>query len=63
MSNRIETPSKLIDLVIQDLQKGFEQGDYTVLEELLSFLPVNVLEGALSESELETYKSKLKESV
>jgi len=46
----------LVDAVIEDLKKGFELGDYTVLDELLNMLPVKKLVQALPEEEWEKYK-------
>ena len=42
---------ELIDAVIEDLKKGFEIGDYTVLNELLSFIPVKNLIQSLPEKD------------
>jgi hypothetical protein len=39
----------LVDAVIKDLKKGFEYGDYTVLDELLMKLPWEILKGSLPE--------------
>ena len=47
---------QLVDAVIEDLIKGFEKGDYTVLDELLNMLPVKKLVQALPEEEWEKYK-------
>ena len=44
-----EPNQELIDKVIDDLKKSFAMGDYTTLEELLSFLPDHILEGHLGE--------------
>lgn len=46
----------LVDAVIEDLKKGFELGDYTVLDELLNMLPVKRLVQSLPEEEWEKYK-------
>ena len=46
----------LIDAVIEDLKKSFEQGDYTVLDELLQMIPTKNLIQALPESEWEKWK-------
>ena len=48
---RKPTKQQLIDAVIEDLKKGFEYGDYTVLDELLHFIPKKFLIGALPEEE------------
>lgn len=50
------TKQQLIDAVIEDLKKGFEYGDYTVLDELLHFIPRKNLIQALPEEEWEKYK-------
>ena len=50
------TKEQLVDAVIEDLKKGFELGDYTVLDELLNMLPVKKLVQALPEEEWEKYK-------
>lgn len=42
---------ELIDAVIEDLKKGFAIGDYTVLDELLSFVPDKNLQQALPEEQ------------
>ena len=47
---------QLVDAVIEDLKKGFELGDYTVLDELLNMLPVKKLVQSLPEEEWEKYK-------
>jgi hypothetical protein len=45
-----EEKQVLIDNVIEDLKvNSFAYNDYTVLEELLSFIPDKYLEGALTE--------------
>ena len=44
-----EVNQKLIDKVIEDLQESFEMGDYTTLEDLLSFIPDHILKGHLGE--------------
>lgn len=46
----------LVDAVIEDLKKGFELGDYTVLDELLNMLPVKKLVQSLPEEEWHKYK-------
>jgi hypothetical protein len=43
------TDSELIDKVIEDLKQSFQLGDYTTLEELLSYLPDHILNGHLGE--------------
>ena len=47
---------QLVDAVIEDLKRGFEQGDYTVLDELLNMLPIKKLVQALPEEEWDKYK-------
>jgi len=46
----------LVDAVIEDLKKGFELGDYTVLDELLNMLPVKKLVQSLPEEQWHKYK-------
>ncbi len=53
---RKPTKHQLIDAVIEDLKRGFEYGDYTVLDELLHFIPKKYLIDALPEEEWEKYK-------
>ncbi len=43
---------ELIDKVIEDLKKGFSCGDYTVLDEILTFVPTNILKGSLPEEDI-----------
>ena len=50
------TKQQLIDAVIDDLKKGFEYGDYTVLDELLHFIPKKNLVQALPEEEWKKYE-------
>lgn len=47
---------KLIDAVIEDLKNGFTYGDYTVLDELLHFIPKKKLIQALPEEQWEEHK-------
>jgi len=47
---------QLIDAVIDDLRKGFELGDYTVLDELLNKLSIKTLVQSLPEEEWDKYK-------
>lgn len=42
---------QLIDAVIEDLKKGFAVGDYTVLDELLHFIPKKKLIHSLPEEQ------------
>ena len=46
---------KVVDAVIDDLKKGFVYGDYTVLEELLSFVPITNLIHSLPEEDWEKF--------
>jgi hypothetical protein len=46
---------QLVDAVIEDLKKGFAQGDYTVLDELLNKLPVKTLVQSLPEEDWQVY--------
>ena len=52
----IDSNQKLINAVIEDLKKSFEYGDYTVLDELLHFIPKENLIQALPEEKWEKYK-------
>ena len=49
------TKQQLVDAVIEDLKKGFEKGDYTVLDELLNKLQIKTLVRALPEEDWQTY--------
>jgi hypothetical protein len=44
--------SGLIDKVVEQILKDIERGDLTALEELIQFVPINILQGFLSESDL-----------
>jgi hypothetical protein len=46
---------QLVDAVIEDLKKGFEKGDYTVLDELLNKLPIKTLVQSLPEEDWQVY--------
>jgi len=46
----------LVDAVIVDLKKGFDEGDYTVLDELLMKLDTESLVQALPEEDWKTFK-------
>ena len=46
---------KLVNAVIEDLKRGFTVGDYTVLEELLFFIPKKNLIQALPEEDWKKY--------
>jgi hypothetical protein len=50
-----KTKQEIVDAVIDDLKKGFEVGDYTVLEELLFFIPRKNLIQALPEEEWKSF--------
>ena len=47
---------EIVDAVIESLKKDFNLGDYTVLDELLSFIPIKNLIQALPEEEWPKYK-------
>jgi hypothetical protein len=49
------TKQQLVDAVIEDLKKGFEKGDYTVLDELLNKLQIKTLVRALPEEDWQVY--------
>lgn len=49
------TKQQLVDAVIEDLKKGFEAGDYTVLDELLNKLSVKTLVQSLPEEQWKDY--------
>jgi hypothetical protein len=40
----------LVDRVIEDIKNQFQQGDVTVLDELLKFVPIEYLKGSLPET-------------
>lgn len=50
------TKQDLIDEVIEDLKEQFSKGDYTVLEELLFFIPVENLIHSLDEEKWYKYE-------
>ena len=50
--------SKLIDRVIEEIQRDFAMGDLTALDELLSFVPRENLIGYLPEEEWEQYENE-----
>lgn len=50
-----EEKQVVIDAVIEQLKKDFEVGDYTVLDELLGFVPINNLIHSLPEEEWPKY--------
>ena len=45
--------SNLIDKVLQQMQRDFDDQDITAVEELLSFVPIRYLEGYLPEEEID----------
>lgn len=51
-----EEKQVLVDAVIEDLKKGFAVGDYTVLDELLGFVPTENLIESLPEEEWSKFK-------
>lgn len=51
---------KLVDDVIEDLKKSLAQGDYTVLDELLKFIPSKNLVQALPEEKWGDYQMEIK---
>ena len=50
------TKEQLVDAVIEDLKRGFEHGDYTVLDELLNKLSIKTLVQSLPEENWDEYK-------
>jgi len=55
-----ELKQKLVDDVIEDLKKSFNHGDYTVLDELLKFIPSHNLIQALPEEKWADYPIPIK---
>jgi hypothetical protein len=49
------TKQQLVNAVIEDLKKGFELGDYTVLDELLNKLSIKTLVQSLPEEDWDEY--------
>lgn len=47
---------ELVDEVIEDLKKGFEAGDYTVLDEILKRVPRKVLINSLPEEKWQKFE-------
>ena len=47
----------LVDAVIEELKKSMALGDYTVLDELLKFIPWEILKGSLPEEMWEQFNS------
>lgn len=54
--HREEYLQKLVDEVIEELKSDFANGDYTVIDELLKHLPVNILIGSLQEEKWKRFK-------
>ena len=48
----------LVDAVIADLKKGMSEGDDTVLDELLKFIPWEILKGSLPEDQWSRFNEK-----
>lgn len=48
-SNNCDKNQVLVDAVIEELKKDFNTGDYTVIEEILFYVPKNILLHSLSE--------------
>ena len=59
-SIQAELKQKLVDDVIEDLKESFASGDYTVLDELLKFIPTRNLVQALPEEKWSDYQIKIK---
>jgi len=55
-----ERKQKLVDDVIEDLKESLVQGDYTVLDELLKFIPTKNLVQALPEEKWGDYPIEIK---
>jgi hypothetical protein len=55
-----EDKQKLVDDVIDDLKEQFKHGDYTVLDELLRFIPSKNLIQALPEEKWKNYPIEIK---
>jgi hypothetical protein len=55
-----ENKQKLVDDVIEDLKDSFKHGDYTVLDELLKFIPSKNLIQALPEEKWKNYPIEIK---
>jgi len=58
-NNKPDTRDKqpLVNAVIEDLKKSMALGDYTVLDELLKFIPWEILKGSLPEEMWEQFNS------
>lgn len=54
-----DAKQKLIDAVIEDLKRGFEFGDYTVLEELLGFIERDKLVQSLPEDQWSNHRTSV----
>lgn len=55
-----ERKQKLVDAVIEDLKDSFKHKDYTVLDELLKFIPTKNLIQALPEEQWTNYPVEIK---
>jgi hypothetical protein len=53
-----EKKQKVVDAVIEQLKKDFQEQDYTVLEELLGFISTEKLLNSLPEEDCEKFKKK-----
>jgi len=51
-----EEQQKLIDKVLEETQESLANGDLTVLEEILKFVPTNILVGSLPEEDWDEYR-------
>jgi hypothetical protein len=52
---KVKTREQLIERVLDELNEQVSNGDFTVLEELLGFLPTKYLIGSLNEEEWKLY--------
>lgn len=53
-----EEKQVVIDAVIEQLKDDFEKGDFTVLDELLSVIPINTLIQSLPEEQWSKFKTE-----
>jgi len=49
MDNKENEKQKIVDDVISQMKKDFEEGDLTAIDELLKFVPIEFLKGYLPE--------------
>lgn len=56
--DRYKTKNAIIDLVIEELKDDFYNEDYTVLDELLGFIPENELKKSIPKEKWENYLLK-----